>query len=418
MTRRSRGLALGELVFMLFISGVLLALIISIKIEMSRPPIPPRRELTAEARTYLRGLGFVSGEASGPEESAEIPPPAVSRVPRRTPDNLEATSKATPPPPAHQEMSRFSPSASLVASSSRETPTSPDNLVTINVPEHMDEPSAASPATAAGGGELPGGLIAVGNQGKTTASEAVSGAATDSPSGSSAATVLLGLPNQRASSVNMQAVASDALGAKPGAPMRKPRTLYYRPRGPDVWTHWPDANQRRIGGLRGVMRLTRALQTLEQSGAKGILEDLERKGIAVSFGDPAEFRQAGEHAAALLLYAATDRPPFSPKDVPAIKINPKYADEDARVLAAVLVHEGTHFQQYLDGTVISPAASTRDAEADAWVNGAAFWQETRNAEGLPRWSDLARQEELSFQVARQGEGPLRDLLAALYPLMR
>ena len=184
-----------------------------------------------------------------------------------------------------------------------------------------------------------------------------------------------------------------------------------------MWKYWPDVNRRNIAGTQGVESLTKAFEVLAHSDGRAIIEDLVRKGVAVSFGEAQEFANAGEHATAVLVYSTDHRPPATPGQLPVIKINPKFLHEDPRLLAAVLAYEGTHFQQYLDGTIFNPIHSRLDGEVAAWMNGAAFWREIRR-EPLPFDSPLAKQAELGFQVARQGEGPLGDLLAALYPGLR
>ena len=96
-----------------------------------------------------------------------------------------------------------------------------------------------------------------------------------------------------------------------------------------------------------------------------------------------------------------------------ILLNPEFMNEDPGLLAAVIVHEGTHFQQFLDGELFDPSLSTPEVEFRAWVNEAVYW-ETVRAGFSPFDSPLAQQEETGYQVASLGEGALRDFLASTY----
>lgn len=418
---------LAEALFFLLIFSVLIALAVSIKVRISQRPIPARRDLTVEETRYLKYLAYVPSEHAGSSEEPLVIAPPRARPPRRppapaddpgspagsSPDTAGMLLRTPGPEPAADEAG---------ASSAPSEPAPAADLAVVNVStERAAQPSV--PAQEGPRGALPGGLVAIGADGSPRPQPVTDHdiRTTVTSSRASASTVLLGLPGQGtapAVSPDPRLAGPESVQDGSRASRRKPRTLHYRHRGPDVWTHWPDATQRHVVGERGTLRLTRAMEVLAKSGANAIADDLVRKGVVVSFGDESEFANAGEHATALLVYSTDDRPPFRPRQVPVIKLNPRHAGEDPRILAAVLVHEGTHFQQYVDGTVFDPSHSTRDAEADAWVNGATFWQEIRTSEGLPWTSELARQEELSYQVARQGEGPLRDLIVALYPLMR
>lgn len=428
--RRPSGIMLSELLYFLLIIGVLVGLFVSIKIRNTQRPIAPHRDLSLEKARYVPYLGYIPDVPS--EGPSNVPSVDPVRDPADKPDVPEPPERPDPAAsrgaaPARPKSSRAPASVLSRAAALSEAPLPPEpdpveGPVAINMPKAGAARSQSLPADQDRGVHFPVGLSGAG--GGKGAGVSVQGAnttiAADKTKASSASTAPLDKSDEQPAGAGVTIAAPEGTtqAGQETAGGRKPRKLRYRPRGDDVWTHWPDASKRTIGGRRGVMHLTRAMDILAQSGAKAILEDLERKGILVAFGEESEFADAGEHAAALLIYRDTDRPPFTPRQAPALKINPKYVNEDPRVLAAVIAHEGTHFQQYLDGTLLDRSHSRRDAEADAWVNGAAFWQEIRNSEGLPLTSELARQEEVNFQMVRQGEGPLRDLIAALYPTMR
>ena len=88
--------------------------------------------------------------------------------------------------------------------------------------------------------------------------------------------------------------------------------------------------------------------------------------------------------------------------------------DEERIADGELAHEGTHLQQFLDGTLFQTGTDPLEVEIAAWVNAASVWQQLRgSASSLD--SQLAREAELGYQVARWGEGAMRDFLKALYP---
>lgn len=93
--------------------------------------------------------------------------------------------------------------------------------------------------------------------------------------------------------------------------------------------------------------------------------------------------------------------------------NPTYLNETPQVLAAVLVHESTHSQQYFDGRTSNPALGTVDIEFDAFWNEAVFWSEIRGTVGAID-TPLEREADTVYQLAQQGEGTLRNAIAATY----
>jgi hypothetical protein len=86
---------------------------------------------------------------------------------------------------------------------------------------------------------------------------------------------------------------------------------------------------------------------------------------------------------------------------------------DPRLLAGVIVHEGTHFQQFLDGELFDSSLSTPEREFRAWVNELVYWNEIRPIVSSLR-TPLAEQYEFTYQIALRGEGALRDFLASVY----
>lgn len=187
--------------------------------------------------------------------------------------------------------------------------------------------------------------------------------------------------------------------------------LAFRTRGLDLWTEWPDVNRRNISGNVGTALLTGAFDLIEQSRARPIAEDLHRKGIGLSFGRPEEFTGAHAETVALFHFSQEARPPAAPP-TPMIVFNPAFATESPAVLAAALVHEGTHLQAYLDGSFWA-GTSNLELEFSAWWNQTAFWDEVRGS-CWPPDTPLERELEFAYQTTIRGEGALRDMLAALY----
>ena len=300
----------------------------------------------------------------------------------------------------------------------------PDDVALVNMAGDQESESAETVSFAdlrGTGSHLPGGVLLVG-EGQLTAVPTTDGSAEESdPSGTGGpggTTLMIGVGASRgafSSSTEDGTGAASSRRAKPRASKLHLRGLTYVGRDRDVWTRWPDANRRNITGKVGVDRLNQAFEILANSQAKPIADDLFRKGIAISFGDPADF--TGEHAtnAATLIFSTTVGPlKGRPTEPPQINLHPRFAKEDPRVLAAVLAHEGTHLQQFLDGTLFQTGSDPLDVEMAAWVNAASVWQQLRGSTSSLD-SQLAREAELGYQVARWGEGAMRDFLKALYP---
>ena len=192
--------------------------------------------------------------------------------------------------------------------------------------------------------------------------------------------------------------------------------LILRARGTDQWTGWPDTNTRNITGTQGVELLGAAFDLVANSLASSVTNDLFRKGLSIAFGSPADFAGPLASAIAYFSFAGIVTMPATPDPLPFILFNPKFITEDPKVLAAVLVHEGTHFQQFLDGTTVDYLLRNKtvvDVEFTAWWNGAAFWQTVRG-NFLPPATTVAFTNEAGYQAALQGEGALRDLITSLY----
>lgn len=194
------------------------------------------------------------------------------------------------------------------------------------------------------------------------------------------------------------------------------RIFAYIPRGKDVWTNWPDSPLMNITGASGIQTLQNTFLAVASSGAKAVTEDIIRKGIPVSFGSTSDFTGSTENAIAFFDPSPDDTlalPPGPPDLSPLIKFNPDALNEAPGVLAAVLVHEGTHFQQYLDATLYDEDQTIVDIEFRAWWNEAVYWKEVRG-QFLPIDTPLEEEIEFGYQTALQGEAALRDLIAALY----
>ena len=188
--------------------------------------------------------------------------------------------------------------------------------------------------------------------------------------------------------------------------------LGYIHRGEDSWPAWPDSNasQPNIGGSVGIDRLTEAFRLVSQSDARFITDDILRKDILTLFGQPGDFSAPDTRGAIAYL---EDRV-FPPK----IIFNPVYQDASAGELAAILVHEGTHLGQYIDGSLLSSQygvvqEDTVRIEFTAWWNAATYWNTVR---GQYASSDtpVVNTMEAGWTAAQQGEGALRDLIRSSY----
>jgi hypothetical protein len=182
----------------------------------------------------------------------------------------------------------------------------------------------------------------------------------------------------------------------------------------DVWTGWMDAQMRNITGTRGAEALTAAFEFVATSRASALTGDLVRKGIPIAFGEASDF--TGDEANTIATFNFSSGESLGeepPMQLPTITFNPAFLGEDPRVLAAALVHEATHFQQFLDGSLLDPATSHVDLELEAWWNEAAFWDEAR-ASTWPANTFLEEQAELAYRTALRGEAALRDLVTAIH----
>ena len=179
----------------------------------------------------------------------------------------------------------------------------------------------------------------------------------------------------------------------------------------DIWTQWPDVNIMNITGTEGTAVLTSAFNLVAGSGANSITNDLFRKGIPISFIDISTFQSLCGDAIACF-GGASGSPPYAPSTPPSMIFNPTYLNETSEALAAVMVHEGTHFQEYLDGRSFNPLYGDVDIEFDSFWNGAVFWGEIRG--GVLITTALENDVEGLYQLAQQGEGALRDEIASRY----
>ncbi|MCG3176026.1 MAG: hypothetical protein MOGMAGMI_00964 [Candidatus Omnitrophica bacterium] len=192
------------------------------------------------------------------------------------------------------------------------------------------------------------------------------------------------------------------------------RSFTFIERGEDVWTNWPDSDLTNISGTGGP-KLLAAFELIQDSIASSITDDLFAKGISITFGAAALFDTGGDCEGAIACFGtiAGQTPPNTPVPVPTIQFNPDFIGEDSGLLAAVLVHEGTHFQQFLDGSIQDNTNSTVDIEFTAFWNEAVYWDKVRS-DFLPIDTVLEQELETAYQVALQGEAALRAFIDALY----
>lgn len=201
------------------------------------------------------------------------------------------------------------------------------------------------------------------------------------------------------------------------AQIHAPSTFTLIARGDDLWDDWPDTNQKNIAGSQGTALLSSAFDLVAASGASAISNDLYRKGIPISF-DASFFGGTGLCGSAYACFVSYTGflPPLAPGLLPQLYFNPFFLGEDAEAIAAVLVHEGTHFQQYLDGTTFHRRAgtiTTVDTEFTAFWNAAVYWGGVRAGQ-IPVSSFLEDDLESLYQLALQGEAQLRNEIAARY----
>jgi|GEM_PF-1672016 len=207
------------------------------------------------------------------------------------------------------------------------------------------------------------------------------------------------------------------LGGSGGISFGTPRPFEYIPRGDDVWSAWPDDDLVNITGT-GAASLTAAFNLIAASETfDAITDDLFDRGISITFGAAADFDAGGICAGAIACFGPSGLdgqvPPDTPDPVPFIIFNPDYITESAGLLAVVLVHEGTHFQQFLDFSLFDNTQSVIDTEFEAFWNEAVYWDGVR-ADFLPFDTDLEEESEFIYQTALQGEAALRTLIDSLY----
>lgn len=192
------------------------------------------------------------------------------------------------------------------------------------------------------------------------------------------------------------------------------RSFTFIERDDDLWTSWPDADLINISGTGGP-KLLAAFELIQDSIASSITDDLFAKGLSITFGPAATFDTGGDCAGAIACFGEINgqTPPNTPAPMPEILFNPDFIGEDAGLLAAVLVHEGTHFQQFLDGAIFDNTNSVVDIEFTAFWNEAVYWDKVRTP-FLPIDTALEQELETAYQTALQGEAALRAFIDALY----
>jgi hypothetical protein len=180
----------------------------------------------------------------------------------------------------------------------------------------------------------------------------------------------------------------------------------------EKWPGWEDVNRENVVGEHGTAVLHEVFDVVRGTRAGVLVEDLVRKAIPVSFGTASDFAEEPNVIAVFEFASEKEAEIGGPGHHPQILFNPAFLNEDPRVLSAALVHEATHFQQFLDRSIFNQSIPRANLELEAWQNEAAFWEGVRG-ELVASHSALARQPELAYRTALRGEGALRDLLAAL-----
>jgi prepilin-type N-terminal cleavage/methylation domain-containing protein len=191
--------------------------------------------------------------------------------------------------------------------------------------------------------------------------------------------------------------------------------LSYVERGADIWEDWGDENDVNISGSFDT-ELLAAFNMADASGASSITDDLELKGISITVGS-SEFDAGGICFGSIACHvrgagSALDIP-GPPTPPPYILFNPDYMDEETELLATVLIHEGTHFQQFLDGDSMNPNLDVIDRELRAFWNMSTYWGTVR-AGFLPIDTPLEDANEDAYQAALQGEAVLRAYIDQFY----
>ena len=183
---------------------------------------------------------------------------------------------------------------------------------------------------------------------------------------------------------------------------------------PSVWTAWPDENTVNISGT-GSAALLAAFNFAAATEASSITDDLTAKGISITFaGDEIFDRETGLCGGTVACFAYgtgfVGQVPGPPDPLPVIYFNDDYIDESVESLAMVLIHEGTHFQQYLD--LSAGSEGTEDIEFEAFWNAAVIWGDIRSDVGT--YTSLEEQEEHFYLLAHESEASLRAEIRILY----
>ena len=213
---------------------------------------------------------------------------------------------------------------------------------------------------------------------------------------------------------DLSKLASASKGHRPASP----NGFDYIPRGLDQWTGWSKTNSVNITGTLATDKLRDAFDLVAASGAHAITDDLQAKSVQISFAnDLSDFSVGCQTVQAIACMNAQGIENFPDAAKPFILFNPRWSGEEAGILAGVLTHEGTHFQQVLDLTLANEALNGEltviDIEFVAWWNAAVYWGEVRSA-FLPIDTPLEIEEEAAYVAALQGEAALRDYFGPRY----
>ncbi len=194
-------------------------------------------------------------------------------------------------------------------------------------------------------------------------------------------------------------------------------------RGADTYTSWPDVNLVNTSGTAAERAiLNAAFNFMDDSVVtSSIADDLRAKGISISVGAASIFAGGGDCVGsyACFYFAPNDTytfAPNTPNPVPYIIFNPDYMDEDPQLLSVILAHEGTHFQEYLDGKIQQYRVgqlNVVDIEFLAFWNASVYWDSIRSGFSSST-SALTQDFDYLHSLASQSEAALRTEIDLRY----
>ncbi len=205
----------------------------------------------------------------------------------------------------------------------------------------------------------------------------------------------------------------------------EPTELAFLPRGADVYTDWSDVNALNLQGTAAeIAKLQQMFDLMAASDLSPLADDLTRKGIPIFVGPAAGFTGDAASTIARFTFAPENldgdniftNPPDTPDPIVFIEFNPSFFGETAEVLVSTLMHEATHFGQYLDGTIVNFIAGVVDlidVEFKAFWNESFYWGQVRES-FLPFDTELEESNEAYYQQAVLGEANLKAFIASIY----